>query len=265
MKQIRISLLTALVVVLVFTACGSTKQVSYLQDSITLPIDTATTVYQARVCPHDLLTISVSSSDEDAVRPFNLVVPNSHSDFVSTHNTWSAPILQNYLVDAAGTITFPTLGKLKVSGLTTPEVAELIVRETNHYLKEAPIVTVRIVNYKISILGEVNHPGVYTINNSYVNLLEALAMAGDLTIYGKRDNIRIIRRQDDRQRIITLNLNDQNIIHHPDYYLQQNDVVYVEPHKNRQHEVGMSKRTDLILRIASILATLVAPFVYYVF
>jgi polysaccharide export outer membrane protein len=239
--------------------------VPYLQDLGVLFVDTAHEIRQAHIQPQDLLTITVSSSDEEAVRPFNLIVPNSLSEYGRTQNAWSAPILQNYLVDADGMINFPVLGRMKVGGLTTPELSDLLVLEIGQYLKVTPIVTVRIVNYKVSILGEVSKPGVYTIDNERINIFEALARAGDLTIYGNRNNLRIIRRAvDDEEppQIFTLNLSDKNIVYSPHYYLQQNDIVYVEPIKNKQHEAGLSKRTDLILRIISLAVSVIWPITY---
>ena len=126
--------------------------------------------------PKDLLTISVSCSEPEAALPFNLVVPASQTGINST-NLVSQPTLQNYLVNNQGEIVFPVLGTLKVGGMTTQETSELIVGKLERYLKERPIVTVRLVNYKISVIGEVSRPGVYTVNNEQVNVFEAVAMA----------------------------------------------------------------------------------------
>lgn len=134
--------------------------------------------YDARIMPKDLLTISVSCFEPEAALPFNLVVPTSQTGINST-NLVSQPTLQNYLVNNQGEIVFPVLGTLKVGGMTTQETSELIVGKLERYLKERPIVTVRLVNYKISVIGEVSRPGVYTVNNEQVNVFEAVAMAGD--------------------------------------------------------------------------------------
>ena len=194
--------------------------------------------------PKDLLTISVSCSEPEAALPFNLVVPASQ------------PTLQNYLVNNQGEIVFPVLGTLKVGGMTTQETSELIVGKLERYLKERPIVTVRLVNYKISVIGEVSRPGVYTVNNEQVNVFEAVAMAGDLTIYGKRDNVRIIRTVDGKQKLITINLNDENIIYSPDFYLRQNDILYVEPNKAKKQSANIGSSTNLLISITSILISL---------
>ena len=192
--------------------------------------------------PKDLLTISVSCSEPEAALPFNLVVPASQTGINST-NLVSQPTLQNYLVNNQGEIVFPVLGTLKVGGMTTQETSELIVGKLERYLKERPIVTVRLVNYKISVIGEVSRPGVYTVNNEQVNVFEAVAMAGDLTIYGK-------------QKLITINLNDENIIYSPDFYLRQNDIVYVEPNKAKKQSANIGSSTNLLISITSILISL---------
>lgn len=155
-----------------------------------------------------------------------------------------------------GEIVFPVLGTLKVGGMTTQETSELIVGKLERYLKERPIVTVRLVNYKISVIGEVSRPGVYTVNNEQVNVFEAVAMAGDLTIYGKRDNVRIIRTVDGKQNLVTINLNDENIIYSPDFYLRQNDIVYVEPNKAKKQSANIGSSTNLLIAITSILISL---------
>ena len=201
--------------------------------------------------PKDLLTISVSCSEPEAALPFNLVVPASQTGINST-NLVSQPTLQNYLVNNQGEIVFPVLGTLKVGGMTTQETSELIVGN----LKERPIVTVRLVNYKISVIGEVSRPGVYTVNNEQVNVFEAVAMAGDLTIYGKRDNVHIIRTVDGKQKLITINLNDENIIYSPDFYLRQNDILYVEPNKAKKQSANIGSSTNLLISITSILISL---------
>ena len=154
-----------------------------------------------------------------------------------------------------GEIVFPVLGTLKVGGMTTQETSELIVGKLERYLKECPIVTVRLVNYKISVIGEVSRPGVYTVNNEQVNVFEAVAMAGDLTIYGKRDNVRIIRTVDGKQNLVTINLNDENIIYSPDFYLRQNDIVYVEPNKGR---IAGGNAGTFLPYVLSSLSTLIA-------
>lgn len=245
----------AAIIVCAFCAsCSSSKQVSYLQ-KLGSEQQESLVEYDAHIMPKDLLTISVSCSEPEAALPFNLVVPASQTGINST-NLVSQPTLQNYLVNNRGEISFPVLGILKVEGMTTQETSEMIVERLERYLKERPIVTVRLVNYKISVIGEVNRPGVYTVNNEQVNLFEAVAMAGDLTIYGKRNNIRIIRKENGKQHLITMNLNDENLIHSPNFYLRQNDIVYVEPNSAKRQNANIGSSTNLLVSVTSILISM---------
>lgn len=253
----RKALSTVCVILLVYTfcsSCSSGRHVSYLQKSGNELPDTLRK-YEARIMPKDILTISVSCSEPEAALPFNLVVPTAQTEINST-SLVSQPTLQNYLVNNGGEIIFPVLGMLKVGGKTTQETSAMIVGMLERYLKEKPIVTVRLVNYRISVIGEVSRPGVYPVNNEQVNIFEAVAMAGDLTIYGKRNNVRIIRNENGKQKLITLNLNDEHIIYSPDFYLRQNDVVYVEPNKAKKQSADIGSSTNLLVSITSILISL---------
>ena len=172
--------------------------------------------------------------------------------------------MQQYLVNNQGEIDFPVLGRLKISGLTKNECEALIREKLIPYLKETPIVNVRMVNYKISVLGEVKSPGTFTVSNEKVNVLEALAMAGDMTVYGVRDNVKLVRENANGERIIqTLKLNDADLIRSPYFYLQQNDILYVSPNKTvaRNSDIGNSttlwiSATSILVSIASLLVTI---------
>ena len=183
--------------------------------------------------------------------PFNLTVSTPVSN--TQKSLTSQPALQQYLVDNRGNIDFPVLGTLHIGGLTKGE-AESLIREK---LKENTIVTVRMANYKISVIGEVNRPGTFTISNEKVNLFEALAMAGDMTVYGLRDNVRLIREDaDGHQHIITLNMNRADIIQSPYYYLQQNDILYVTPNKTKAKTADISASTTIWFSVVSTLVSL---------
>jgi polysaccharide export outer membrane protein len=168
------------------------------------------------------------------------------------------PALQQYLVSNEGTIDFPVLGVLNIGGLTKTEAENLIRTKLGNYLKEIPIVTVRMANYKISVLGEVARPGMFTVSNEKISVFEALALAGDLTIWGMRDNVKIIREDADGQReIISLNLNKTDIVNSPYYYLQQNDILYVTPNKTKAKNSDIGQTTSLWFSATSILVSLV--------
>ena len=255
MKKLYNLLLVALLA-LVITSCGSSKGVAYLQDDDSDGMFEAEfanrtkMMFDATIMPKDLLTITVSATEPEAVRPFNLVMP-SYSTSVSIS---AQPQLQTYLVDNNGYINFPVIGQIQLKGLTKNQAEEKVKGLLMSYIKEDPIVSVKFVNYKISVMGEVARPNTFTIVNEKVNIFEALAMAGDMTIWGRRDNVKIIREDaEGRKSIIFMNLNDKNLIYGDNFYLQQNDVVYVEPNKVKAQNSGIGQATTLWLSGASIL------------
>lgn len=258
MKQLTL-LLFFVTAILILTACSNTKNVAYIQgagesrgagEGEVSQQKQVTPLYDAKILPKDLLTITVSATDPEAVQPFNLTVPS----LTTGTSTYSQPSLQAYLVDNNGQINFPVVGMITVGGLTKRQAEEKIVELLATYLKESPLVTVKFVNYKISVLGEVARPNIFTIANEKVNIFEALAMAGDMTIWGRRDNVKIIREDvAGNQNVILLNLNDRDIIYSPNYYLQQNDVVYVEPNKTKAKNSEIGSATGIWLSGTSIL------------
>jgi len=242
------------IALLSFFSCSSQKKIAYLQDSYGDTLRSSSELYDARIKPKDLLTITVNTFDKEASLPFNLVYPTGSANVVN--GTSSETAIQKYLVDNEGYIDFPVLGKIKVADLTKNEVESSIKEKLKPYLKEVPVVIVRMVNYKISVLGEVNKPNTYTITNEKVNVLEALALAGDLTIYGKRDNVKLMRETSDGKRVVvTLDLTDKNLINSPYFYLQQNDVLYVEPNKTRTRNSRYSALTGQVLSGVSVLVS----------
>ena len=242
---------------LLLSGCSSYKKVPYLQDAdVVNNMQKSLPMYDAQIMPKDLLTITVNTTDPEAAAPFNLTVQSSVNVARSTSLT-QQPTLQQYLVSNEGTIDFPVLGRLQVSGLTKSEAENLIREKLGTYLKEEPIVTVRMSNYKISVLGEVARPGMFTINNEKVNIFEALALAGDLTIWGQRDDVKLIREDAAGQRqIINLNLNKADIVASPYYYLQQNDILYVTPNKTRAKNSDIGQSTSLWFSATSILVSI---------
>ena len=239
------------------SGCASYKQVPYLQEMEALEItDTPPTMYDAKIMPKDLLTITVNTTDPEAAAPFNLTVQTSNSASY-LHTLTQQPSLQQYLVNNEGDIDFPVLGRIHVCGMTKHEAEDLIREKLKPYLQETPIVTIRMVNYKISVLGEVTSPGTFTVNNEKVNVLEALAMAGDMTIWGLRDNVKLIREDADGKReIILLNLNKADIIKSPYYYMQQNDIIYVSPNKTKAKNSDIGQSTSLWVSGTSILVSI---------
>ena len=243
------------------TACQSYKKVPYFQNvEVVNEAEQQEKLYDAKIMPKDLLTIVVSCTNPELAIPFNLTVASNAGIAVSTSSyVTTQPVLQPYLVDNEGNINFPVLGELKLGGLTKREAEQLIIDKLKPYMKETPIVTVRMVNYKISVIGEVTRPGTFTISNEKVNLLEALAMAGDMTVYGLRDNVKLIREDaNGKQQIVTLDLNKAETILSPYYWLQQNDIVYVTPNKAKARNSDVGNSTSLWFSATSILVSIVS-------
>ncbi len=248
--------LFALWMMLLLAGCSSYRNVPYLQNpQIVNNFGEELSLYDARIMPKDLLVITVNTTDPLVAAPFNLIVQSSISTSITAT---TQPALQQYLVDNNGEINFPVLGRLKVGGMTKREAENLIKERLKPYVvNEEPIVTVRMVNYKIAVLGEVNRPGMFTISNEKVNILEALAMAGDMTIYGVRDDVKLIReREDGKREIIKLNLTNAAIVTSPYYYLEQNDIIYVKPNKMKAKNADIGTTTSLWLTSVSILVSI---------
>ena len=261
MRRLNKRNLWLLLLLFLLTACQSYKKVPYFQNvEVVNEAEQQEKLYDAKIMPKDLLTIVVSCTNPELAIPFNLTVASNAGIAVSTSSyVTTQPVLQPYLVDNEGNINFPVLGELKLGGLTKREAEQLIIDKLKPYMKETPIVTVRMVNYKISVIGEVTRPGTFTISNEKVNLLEALAMAGDMTVYGLRDNVKLIREDaNGKQQIVTLDLNKAETILSPYYWLQQNDIVYVTPNKAKARNSDVGNSTSLWFSATSILVSIVS-------
>lgn len=246
-------------------SCTSYKHVPYMQDIETVNNSTQNlTLYDARIMPKDLLSITVNTTDPKAASPFNLTVQTPINAALTNINSTTAPSLQQYLVNNEGEIDFPVIGRIKVGGLTKNEAEDLIREQLKPYLKETPIITVRMANYKIAVLGEVARPGSFTVSNEKVNVLEALAMAGDMTVYGLRTNVKLIREDADGKRSIhELDLTKSDLVLSPYYYLKQNDILYVTPNqtKARSSDIGTTtttwiSATSIMVSIASLIVNI---------
>ena len=252
------NLFLLLVAIVMLSSCGNVKNVAYLQNSDYIDFNRSEYLYDAHIMPKDVLTITVSTVNPEASAPYNLIVRSTLTSTSSSIGT-SGGSLQTYLVDNNGTIEFPVLGTLQVGGLTKAQCEQMIHDKLRPYMNasENPVVTVRMSNYKISVLGEVARPGMFTVGNEKINILEALAQAGDLTIYGVREKVKLIRENSQgKKEIHTLNLNDADIISSPYYYLQQNDIVYVEPNKVKAQNSSVGSMTTLWFSATSILISL---------
>lgn len=256
LKQMKVQLFMFSVIVLL-TSCASTKKVAYLDNSSSADLSEIGQSYQARIMPHDELTIVVNAVTPSAAAPFNKTIPTTQN--ANNTNLTSSQSLQTYLVDDDGYINFPIVGSVKLAGLTKSESEHLLLEKIRPYLEETenPMVTIRLTGFSYSVLGEVLTPGRYTITNEKVNVFEALASAGDMTIYGIRDRVKLIREDlNGKKTIYTLNLNDARIVDSPYYYLQQNDIIYVEPNKAKAQNSAIGSMTTLWFSATSILVSI---------
>ena len=235
------------------SGCSAAKKVPYFKNIDSISLAASKGLYDARIMPKDLLSIAVVTSDQETSRPFNLFanMPTTNGSSSTIMNT----TVQQYLVNNDGEINFPVIGKLKVVGLTNTECEQLIFSKVKPYFSEAenPVVTVRLSSYRVVLAGAVKSPGVVPVTNEKMSIMEAIASAGDLTIFGKRDNVILISETPDGQKEIhRLNLNDDNHINSPYYYVQQNDYIYVEPNKVEANNAYVSATTSLWMSFLSV-------------
>ncbi len=247
--------LGALTLLILMSSCINSRELVYFQDEpLTDAYEGLKDDFQLRFKPDDLLTIDVSSQEPEAAKPFNLPAVSYNASVISAQGQLK---MQTYLIDANGNIEFPVLGTLKIGGLSRSEANAFLKEKLSEYIKD-PIVNIRLANFTITILGEVNNPGTFTIQDERVSLPEALGLAGDLTIYGRRDNIFLIREQDGEKRYTTYDLTSVNIVASPNYYLTQNDVIYVTPNNSRMRAANFAQNNSLIVSIVGVAATIAA-------
>ncbi|MGL5895117.1 MAG: polysaccharide biosynthesis/export family protein [Bacteroidales bacterium] len=244
-----------LLIIILLSACSSHKKISYIQDveyGYSMPINQ---VEEATITLGDWLSIIVSSKDSELIQMFNLPIVNNSLGI----NTSNANRVSGYLVDERGYIDYPQLGKIKVEGLKINQLSEYIKRNIiDHGYVNDPVVTTQFMSFKVSVIGEVTRPGTISSPTGRLSLLEALSMAGDLTIYGKRENVKIIRERNGVRTIASIDIRSQDIFNSPYYYLLQNDVIYVEPNKTKagQREINQNRTVGTFVSVISLLASL---------
>lgn len=208
-----------------------------------------------KIKPDDVLEITVSSLNPEANSLFNIgTMPNVGN--MGNASAYSATNNMGYLVDHEGYIEYPVLGRIRLGGLTKEEAQKKLREEISAFLKD-PIINIRFQNYRITVIGEVNRPSTFILPSEKTSVLTALGMAGDMTNYGKRDNVLIIREEDGVRTMTRINLNEKEVLNSPYFYLQQNDIVYVEPVKSRGPEYGNNLRIiSIVVSIASVVSLL---------
>lgn len=256
------AMLLVAALLLLASSCGSTKDVTYFQDL--KPGNTIAVTAEAvavTVRPDDKISIIVNSRDPQLTALFNLPIANKQIGQISEIQQGNNQGISGYTVDANGEIDFPVLGKIYVAGKTRTQIAEYIKEElVRDNLVKDPVVTVEFMNLCVAVLGEVNTPGRYAIERDRTTILDVLSQAGDLTIYGNRTNVMLLRKDGGIQRIYTLDLTSgNNIYSSPAYYVQQNDVVYVEPNSVRARQSTVNgnnvRSTAFWISLASLLTS----------
>lgn len=227
-------------------SCASKKDIVYFQDTGNFETQVIANTFVSKFKIDDLVSIHVSSLNPEASAPFNLFRGANEGGF--------RPEQVNYLVDQSGEIDFPVIGKLKISGLSPDELRLLLRERLSEYLKD-PIINIRLHNFSITVLGEVNSPGTYPVDGEQITILEALGLARDLTIRGVRENVLVIRDFNGTKVYTRVDLTSKKIVKSPVYYLTQNDVIYVEPNKSGISASALDNRATIAISLVSLLIT----------
>ncbi|WP_025069126.1 polysaccharide biosynthesis/export family protein [Bacteroides gallinarum] len=250
-----------LLAIILLSSCGSMRNINYLEDLQAGDTTAIANIATIRVKTDDKLSIVINSRDPQMANLFNLPIVTYRVG--QTNIAPSNQEVSNYTVDSQGNIDFPVVGKIHVAGLSREEIAALVKSEliTKNLVKD-PVVTVEFTNHAISVLGEVNKPGRYGIDRDKITVLDALGMAGDLTIYGKREDILVLREEGGKQIPYKINLcSGRELLASPAYYLQQNDIVYVEPNNVRARQSTVNgnnvRSSSFWLSLASLLTTVI--------
>ena len=235
---------------LLVSSCATTKDIAYFQNKLINQPEKIDKHAGIVIQPKDMISIVVSSRNPELVAMFNLPVITYQAGSETVGTSAYNQRLMGYVVDEQGFIDFPVLGKLNVAGKTRWELADMIKNKliSEGYLTDA-VVNVEFMNFKVSVMGEVTSPGTFDIEGDKVTVLQALSLARDLTIFGRRDNVCVIREKDGQRTMYEINLTDVDLFKSPAYYLQQNDIVYVQPNDIKARQ---STTDDKTLRISSI-------------
>ncbi len=240
--QYLMPLIGAMIIMITVSSCVTPKEIVYFQGAENLEKLVSDTNFEPKYQVDDILSIVVSSQSAEAVLPFNQNVGGTDGG--------PAPTAPGYLIGSDGTIIFPVIGAIKMAGLTRNEATKLLGDKLRTFVTDA-VVSIRINNFKFIAMGEVNDPGTYTIPNERLTIIEAIGLAGDLTIKGKRDNIKLIRDLDGVKEFFEIDLTSKDIFNSPAYYLRQNDVIYVEPNISQIRTAGSNPNLlALILSLA---------------
>ncbi|HCD9235323.1 sugar transporter [Elizabethkingia anophelis] len=256
------SILMLLLATLAIVSCRTRNDINYLQDVDKAATETALRMESNTLQPGDQLVINIMAKDLDVIKPFN----QNYSSGQILQNTQlpgnSNPINPTasgptYVIDQNGEIDFPVLGKLEAKGLTLEMFKNNLYNKITRYIKE-PTISVRLNNFRVSVMGEVTRPGEYIISDGQTNLMKALAMAGDLTMYGKRNDILLVRSVDNKMEKVRIDITRSDFINSPYYNLKQGDVIYVSANRTKEKTSRLDPNMPIYISVASIVVTILA-------
>ena len=232
-------------------SCATRKEIVYFQDSEELNLKVINQTFEPVIETNDILHIMISSIDDEVVKPFRRSIQNENNNFSNSN-----PGLQGYLVNTKGNIKFPILGTFSVAGKTRGQLEEDLKARLSEYITDV-VVDVRIMNFKVTVLGEVNNPGVFTISDERVTLPEAIGLAGDFSEDGMRENVTIIREENGIRRVAKIDFTKTDLFSSPFYFLKQNDIVYVEPSNKGVKKSGFIPDIPALLSLFTIILSTV--------
>jgi len=239
-------LILGVILGLFLTSCASKEDVVYFQNAGSFETLVDRNSFTPKFKVDDLVSIHVSTLDKEASGPFNLFRGAQEGGFAAEQ--------VDYLVDEAGEIDFPVIGKVKIAGLSPEETRVILTDRLSEYIRD-PIINIRLKNFTVTILGEVRRPGTYPVNGERITILEALGLAGDLTIKGQRENVMVIRDFDGTKVYSRIDLTSKQALNSPVYYLTQNDVVYIEPNQSAVSSSQLDARVSIAISLLSLLIT----------
>ena len=245
-----IRLFIFLISLIIMSSCANKKNILYLQD-FKEGVSKISQNYENKLQADDILNIMVSSPDQQGVQSFNLYMQNNPQSAAPNQN-----IMLNYTIRKDGTIEFPIIGKIKISELTILETIALLKQKLSVYINN-PVIVVEWINFKFTILGEVNRPGQYRSQNERVTLLDALGMAGDLNIYGQRKNIMLIRDNGLERKNFVIDITNKKFIDSEAYYIKQNDVIIVSPNNPQIQASAFNRNIPLFIAITSTIISVI--------
>ena len=255
LKNLKFNISSTILILILFSSCASSGDITYLQFD-KLNSEQINNDYQLKFKSDDLLQIVVSSEDFESVQPFNMPVVGFLNVGNSQYST-SQALLQSYLIDSEGYIDFPVIGRIKLRGLTRIEAIDFLKSKLSPKYLINPIINLNISNFKVTVEGDVNKPGTYPIRNERLSIFDALGLAGDLQISARRDNVLLLREENEVKNTYRVDLRSNKVFNSPAYYIQQNDFIYIEPNSSKIQDASYTRTSGLLISLSSVIISLI--------